>query len=86
MTFPSPIYVAQGTFAVSDDPQTCFATLLGSCVAACVWDAELGLGGMNHLLLAPIKDRAADLADTEGIHLMELLITDSCGAALASNV
>ena len=74
MTIPSPVYVAQGTFEVSDDPHTCFTTVLGSCVAACVWDAELGLGGMNHLLLAPVEDRTADLADTRGIHLMELLI------------
>ena len=69
---PPPIYVPQGTFAVSDDPRICFTTVLGSCVAACVWDAGLGLGGMNHLLVAPRED--ADLPDTQGVHLMELLI------------
>jgi chemotaxis protein CheD len=26
-------------------------TILGSCVAVCLWDARLGLGGMNHFLL-----------------------------------
>lgn len=74
MTIPFPVYVAQGTFAVSHDPRTCFTTVLGSCVAACAWDADRGLGGMNHLLLAPSGDRVADLAEPQGIHLMELLI------------
>jgi chemotaxis protein CheD len=27
------------------------ATLLGSCVAVCLWDPTLGLGGMNHYML-----------------------------------
>lgn len=27
------------------------ATLLGSCVAACIYDAQRGIGGMNHFLL-----------------------------------
>jgi chemotaxis protein CheD len=26
-------------------------TILGSCVAVCLWDPELGVGGMNHFLL-----------------------------------
>lgn len=60
MTIPSPIYVPQGAFEVSHDPETCFTTALGSCVAACVWDDEPGFGGMNHLLFAPIEDRATN--------------------------
>ena len=26
-------------------------TILGSCVSVCLWDPELGVGGMNHFLL-----------------------------------
>lgn len=26
-------------------------TVLGSCVSACVWDAQAGVGGMNHFML-----------------------------------
>ncbi|HJV22627.1 MAG TPA: chemotaxis protein CheD [Holophagaceae bacterium] len=27
------------------------STLLGSCIAVCLWDARLGIGGMNHYML-----------------------------------
>ena len=30
-------------------------TLLGSCVAVCLYDARLRLAGMNHFLLRPAK-------------------------------
>ncbi len=31
--------------------RTVFKTILGSCVAVCLWDRVSGLGGMNHFLL-----------------------------------
>ena len=31
--------------------RTVVKTLLGSCVAICLWDARLGIGGMNHYML-----------------------------------
>ena len=27
------------------------STILGSCIAVCLWDSQLGLGGMNHYML-----------------------------------
>jgi len=32
------------------------ATTLGSCVSACIWDEQKGIGGMNHFML-PITDK-----------------------------
>lgn len=64
------IYVAQGTFEISASPEVYFSTVLGSCVAACLWDAEAAVGGMNHLLLPPDNSNASG----QGVHLMELLI------------
>ena len=29
----------------------CLGTVLGSCVAVCLWDSQLRFGGMNHFLL-----------------------------------
>jgi len=54
-------------------------TLLGSCVAACLYDDEAGIAGLNHFLLAaPRYARSMPLTVTEagryGIHAMELLI------------
>jgi len=51
------------------------ATLLGSCVAVCLFDPKLKLGGMNHFLL-PSKTSSAN-ADTDvilnGDYAMEVL-------------
>lgn len=64
------LYVPQGEYEISDDPTVVITAVLGSCVAACLWDEHIQLGGMNHLLLPPTtSDDAGD-----GVHLMELLI------------
>ncbi len=51
------------------------ATLLGSCVAVCLYDPKLKIGGMNHFLL-PSRARSAN-ADTDiilsGDFAMEIL-------------
>ena len=48
-------------------------TTLGSCVAACLYDLEAGIGGMNHFLLP--EDRSGIRGPTNfGVHAMEMLI------------
>lgn len=51
-------------------------TLLGSCVAACIRDPQLGLGGMNHFLLPDLKSGDLDSTDSAryGAFAMEVLI------------
>ena len=50
-------------------------TVLGSCVAACIRDPQLGIGGMNHFML-PDTDSAgpAGNAARYGSYAMEMLI------------
>lgn len=43
-------YVHPGHVFVSPEPVEAM-TVLGSCVAVCLWDARLRLGGINHFLL-----------------------------------
>jgi chemotaxis protein CheD len=43
-------YVHPGQIAVSVEP-VALSTILGSCVAVCLWDWRRGWGGMNHFLL-----------------------------------
>lgn len=55
------------------------STLLGSCVAACLYDPVNRVVGMNHFLLASRKNiNTKQLCSTEagryGVHAMELLI------------
>lgn len=49
-------------------------TLLGSCVAACLYDPETGVGGMNHFSL-PGGSADDGTCARYGAHAMELLIT-----------
>jgi len=50
-------------------------TVLGSCVAVCLYDEEAKIGGMNHILLPGKADmRRFDTAARYGINAMELLI------------
>ncbi len=52
-------------------------TLLGSCVSACLFDAEAGVAGMNHILLVHKADlEHFDASTRYGIHAMEVLIND----------
>lgn len=48
---PSSVIITQGEFALGRTPDKVISTILGSCVAVCLWDAEAGVGGMNHILL-----------------------------------
>jgi chemotaxis protein CheD len=68
------IHIIQGEYRVVDDPDTVLATVLGSCVAACLRDAEAGVGGMNHFLLPGDMGGSRGDAERYGVHLMELLV------------
>ncbi|MGE8280675.1 MAG: chemoreceptor glutamine deamidase CheD [Stenotrophomonas sp.] len=57
------------------DDDTALTTTLGSCVAACIRDPILGIGGMNHFLLP--EGNVGDGAPARyGSYAMELLIND----------
>ncbi len=67
------ITVVQGDYAVSADPSAVMSTVLGSCVAMCLYDAVNRVGGMNHFLLATSSQAESD--DLKyGINAIELLI------------
>jgi chemotaxis protein CheD len=44
------VYLHAGQVAVAADP-TAIVTVLGSCVAVCLWDPATRIGGVNHFLL-----------------------------------
>jgi len=52
-------------------------TVLGSCVAACIWDKANGIGGMNHFMLPSLTEYVGDNNNTSaryGTYAMEILI------------
>lgn len=49
------VYLQPGELHAAAQP-TAITTILGSCVAVCLFDPRLGVGGMNHYLLAdPVR-------------------------------
>jgi chemotaxis protein CheD len=52
------------------------STLLGSCVAVCLFDPRLGMGGMNHFMLPRMKKSENSEVDTllAGDFAMEVLV------------
>ena len=70
---PERIHIVQGEHAVGVGEHVVISTLLGSCVACCLWDEDAGIGGMNHMLLA--RGRGHSAVDTlRDINAIETLI------------
>lgn len=51
-------------------------TVLGSCIAACLYDPVLGMGGMNHFMLPEGSDPGDPTSTRYGVNAMELLISE----------
>lgn len=72
------VTVLQGQSRVSADAGDELTTILGSCVATCLFDPVAGVGGMNHFLL-PEPPRSHDPGQVDvhyGVYLMEILINE----------
>lgn len=76
------LHVVQGEFAIIDRPGVVLTTVLGSCVATCIWDSDASVGGMNHFLLPGDAD-AAGASMKYGVNAMELLINGLLRAGAA---
>lgn len=73
------INIVQGEQHVDSDPHVVLTTILGSCIAACLWDPVACVGGMNHFLLPGDRsdgDQFAQGGDAMryGAYAMELLV------------
>ncbi len=66
------VKVLPGEYYVSDK-DIVIMTVLGSCIAACIWDSRLRIGGMNHFML---PEGGADTSGRYGSYAMELLINE----------
>jgi len=73
--------VLQGQFKVSAGPRVELSTVLGSCVATCLYDPVAELGGMNHFLLSepPAGHNPEEVDVHYGVYLMEMLINEMLG-------
>ncbi len=65
-------YLHPGQLFVATEP-TAVTTILGSCVAVCIWQSALGIGGINHYLL-PMGSRTASAGSRYGNIAIEQLL------------
>ncbi len=70
--FPA-VKVLPGEYFVSTE-NLVIMTVLGSCIAACIWDSRVPIGGMNHFML-PDGD-SGESSGRYGSYAMELLINE----------
>ena len=73
------ISIIQGQHAVIAEPNRLIATVLGSCIAVCLYDPAAKVGGMNHFLLGdPAPGQMVNPQEMQryGVHSMELLINE----------
>lgn len=82
------VKVNPGTHYVTKKTDEMIVTTLGSCVAACVRDTVLGIGGINHFML-PESDTGnwggVSAAMRYGNHAMEVLVNDLLRLGAARN-
>ena len=64
------VKVLPGEYFVTEQ-DLLLVTVLGSCIAACIWDAQSQVGGMNHFMLPD-----GDSNGRYGSYAMELLINE----------
>ncbi|MBI3777558.1 MAG: hypothetical protein HY274_01340 [Gammaproteobacteria bacterium] len=64
-----------GGLRASRDPLL-LDTVLGSCIAACLYDPVFGIGGMNHFMLPEGADPGNPTSARYGVNAMELLISE----------
>lgn len=73
----TPVFLSPGAICCLTEP-TVITTILGSCVAVCLWDGRQRIGGMNHFLLprcgdAPATPRYGNVACARLLAAMERL-------------
>lgn len=72
-----------GEYIVTVEPDVALTTLVGSCVAVCLFDEENGVVGMNHFMLPDksIRNRTVSVEDAKyGTAAMDMLIKDMINA------
>jgi chemotaxis protein CheD len=73
-------FLQPGHLVVSTAPLV-VTTILGSCVAVCLWDSQKRIGGMNHFMLPILAGSAASSARFGNVAMEELVEKLRAGGA-----
>ena len=76
------IKIFAGDWYITHRDDEMLATILGSCVSACVRDPQVGVGGMNHFLLPGDESLISQASDAAryGVNAMESMINGMINA------
>jgi chemotaxis protein CheD len=66
--------IYSGEYYISDDPTVVIYTLLGSCVAVCLYDEKACIGGMNHFMLPKAENDQNGEFGLYGLQSLEIMI------------
>jgi chemotaxis protein CheD len=68
------VTIFSGEYYITCDPQVVIHTLLGSCIAVCLYDKITGIGGMNHFMLPQAHEGQISEHGRYGLQSMEVMI------------
>lgn len=80
------VIIYSGDYYISTDLNVVICTVLGSCIAVCLYDEKARIGGMNHFMLPRAWDRQSSESGRFGLESMEIMLAKfySMGASLAN--
>lgn len=78
------VIIYSGDYYVSSDPDVVICTVLGSCIAVCLYDEKARIGGMNHFMLPRASQQRPIDSGRFGLESMETMMAKffSMGASL----
>jgi chemotaxis protein CheD len=80
------VIIYSGDYYISSDPDVVICTVLGSCIAVCLYDEKARIGGMNHFMLPRAWEQRSSESGRFGLESMEIMLAKFCtmGASLAN--
>ena len=68
------VIIYSGDYYVSNDPEVVLCTVLGSCIAVCLYDDRMRIGGMNHFMLPRAWQQHFSEYGRFGLESMEIML------------
>jgi chemotaxis protein CheD len=68
------VTIYSGEYYTSNNPLEVIYTLLGSCIAVCLYDVTNGIGGMNHFMLPQAREDQILDHGQFGLQSLEMMI------------
>ncbi len=69
------VTIYSGDYYISSDPDVVICTVLGSCIAVCLYDGLMRIGGMNHFMLPRAWENHVSEFGRFGLQSMEIMLS-----------